>query len=138
MSGLQLGLFLAYSSLFCYDVWKESECLRQLLWMPPSELCPKIRMSLFSSNLLICIIRLRIWIIGLRNFELAMNCFCQAIGRWPVLISIIKHSLLVGSRKNTKLFRNELSKFETKLAEVQKKSNNLENKLQSNVSNQSR
>ena len=67
-----------------------------------------------------------------------MNYFCQAIVRWPVLISIIKYSLLVGGRKNTKLFRNELSKFETKLVEVQKKSNNLENKLQSNVSNQSR
>ena len=99
---------------------------------------PKICISLLSSNLLICIIKFRTAMIAWRNFELVVQCFCQAIVFWPALISITGYSLLVGSRKNKKLFRKELNKLEKKFAGGQKKLNSLENKMQSHVRNQSR
>lgn len=44
----------------------------------------------------------------------------------------------LGNNKNKELFRKELNKLEIKFTEGQKKLNSLENKLQSNVRNQSR
>ena len=43
---------------------------------------------------------------------------------------MIGYYLLVGSRKNEKLFGKDLKKLEIKFAEGQKKLNSLENKLQ--------
>ena len=56
--------------------------------------------------------------IGRRNFEPAVKSCLQAIVWWTALISITGYSLLVGSKKNKKLFRKELNKLETKSKQI--------------------